>query len=77
MTASGGDRPTHLRAGDPEAADVVVRIDGVARLDILEADSAEGWAEVIRRTAGGSPVITEGRVETERIHGNVEFWWRR
>jgi hypothetical protein len=70
MTASS-ERPTHLRAADPECpVNVLVLVNGEVRKDVTEADAAEGWAEVI---VPGRPV--SGVIPTERIQATVEFVW--
>jgi len=71
-------RPTHLRANDPEAHDCRgVEVDGLLRLDVMEANAAEGWADVLKRGLHGRPVFSDDGMkwETERIHGSVRFLW--
>lgn len=71
-------RPTHLRAGDPEAGEVRLYLDGKLIVDppAVEADEAEGWADILVRGDHGKLIIGDGgRFLTERVYGFIRFVW--
>lgn len=63
---------------DPDS--VKVTVDGVVRPDCVEADDAEGWADVIAKDENGEPIVIheglDSRLKIERVHGVVAFWWK-
>ena len=63
--------------GDPGT--LIVTVDGVQRTDTVEADDAEGWADVIAIDDAGNIIPNEGGggAKIERVHGTVSFAWKR
>lgn len=50
-----------------------VYLDGIMLSRCTEADSAEGWADVIACDDAGNVITELGEIKTERLRGRVEF----
>ena len=68
-------RPTYLHANHEAANNVEVYLNGEKRLDIVEADSAEGWVRALVRGPDGKFVVNGDDFVTEIIRGEVRFVW--
>jgi hypothetical protein len=65
---TGRLRPTHWHTNDPGSRDVVVLLDGIALVDVIEADEAERWAKVYVRGSDHGPAIAW-------LSGDIRLVW--
>lgn len=50
-------------------------LDGVERLDCVECDDVEGWADVLAKNKQGEAYMVGDKVAIERVTGVVKIWF--
>lgn len=66
--------PTHLTR-DTEAllgVRICIWLNGHEMANVVQADTAEGWVEVLKTDGLGRPVLVEDEIQTVFLHGRVE-----